>query len=116
MTTPQILQPIPPGDGSGGVLPSSFAIGDILYADSTSTLKSLADVAVGSVLVSGGVGAAPAWSATSASKFGSIAIGGATIGTDVLAIAGKQTNTLTTTQLRLAYDGSNYTDFTVGST
>lgn len=43
---------------------SPYVIGDILYASSTSAMSRLADVATGSVLVSGGVGAAPAWSAT----------------------------------------------------
>ena len=42
---------------------SPYAVGDLLYASSTSALSKLADVAVGQVLVSGGVDAAPAWSA-----------------------------------------------------
>jgi hypothetical protein len=41
-----------------------YVVGDLIYANSTSTLAKLAGVAVGSVLVSGGSGAAPAWSAT----------------------------------------------------
>lgn len=44
-------------------MPATFVVGDILYASSTSLLSRLADVDLGSVLVSGGVGAAPAWSA-----------------------------------------------------
>lgn len=40
----------------------TYAIGDLLYASSASLLSRLAAVAVGSILVSGGVGAAPAWS------------------------------------------------------
>lgn len=47
----------------GNALPSSFVIGDLLYASSTTALARLADVATGQVLVSGGVGVAPAWSA-----------------------------------------------------
>ena len=42
---------------------ASQAVGDLLYADSGSTFARLADVAAGSVLASGGVGAAPAWTA-----------------------------------------------------
>lgn len=42
---------------------ASQAVGDILYADTTSTFARLADVAAGSVLASGGVSAAPAWTA-----------------------------------------------------
>jgi len=48
----------------GGTGQSSYAVGDLLYASTTSALSKLADVAVGQVLVSGGVGVAPAWSAS----------------------------------------------------
>lgn len=44
--------------------PSSYAVGDLLYASATNTLAKLADVATGSVLTSGGIGVAPAWSST----------------------------------------------------
>src|SRR5690242_20304953 len=43
--------------------PTTFAVGDLLYANTTTTVTGLADVAVGQVLVSGGVGVAPAYSA-----------------------------------------------------
>ena len=46
----------------GGTGQSSYAVGDLLYASAANALSKLADVAVGQVLVSGGVGAAPAWS------------------------------------------------------
>ena len=49
---------------NGGTGQSSYTIGDLLYASSSTALSKLADVATGSVLVSGGVGAAPAYSAT----------------------------------------------------
>lgn len=49
---------------SGGTGQSSFAIGDLLYSDTTTTLAKLADVATGSVLISGGVGVAPSYSAS----------------------------------------------------
>lgn len=45
----------------GGTGQSSYAVGDLLYADTTTSLAKLADVATGNVLLSGGVGAAPAW-------------------------------------------------------
>lgn len=41
---------------------SPYVVGDLLYASSTSALSKLADVAVGQVIVSGGIGVAPAWS------------------------------------------------------
>lgn len=43
--------------------PASFTAGDLLYADTSTSVSGIADVAVGQVLVSGGVGAAPAYSA-----------------------------------------------------
>ena len=49
---------------NGGTGQSTYTVGDLLYASSTSALSRLADVATGSVLVSGGVGVAPAYSAT----------------------------------------------------
>lgn len=48
----------------GGTGLTSYTIGDILYASTTTALAKLAGVATGSVLVSGGVGAAPAWSSS----------------------------------------------------
>lgn len=47
---------------NGGTGFASYTIGDLLYASSSSALSKLADVAVGSYLRSGGVGAAPLWS------------------------------------------------------
>jgi len=55
---------VPGAVAQGGTGLSSYTIGDLLYASGTTTLAKLADVAVGRVLVSGGVGVAPAWSAT----------------------------------------------------
>ena len=49
---------------NGGTGQSSYTIGDLLYASSSTALSKLADVATGSVLVSGGVGAAPSYSSS----------------------------------------------------
>ena len=49
---------------NGGTGQSSYAVGDLLYASTTTALSRLADVATGSILVSGGVSTAPAWSAS----------------------------------------------------
>lgn len=46
---------------SGGTGQSSYAVGDLLYADTTTSLAKLAAVAEGSVLRSKGTGTAPAW-------------------------------------------------------
>jgi hypothetical protein len=45
----------------GGTGLTSYTIGDLLYASGSTTIGKLADVAVGNVLLSGGVGAAPTW-------------------------------------------------------
>lgn len=45
----------------GGTGQSVYAVGDLLYADTTTTLARLADIATTNVLLSGGVGTAPAW-------------------------------------------------------
>lgn len=45
----------------GGTGQTSYAVGDILYANTTSTLAKLADVATGNVLLAGGISTAPSW-------------------------------------------------------
>jgi len=50
---------LPASNGGTGL--STYAVGDLLYASGTTTLSRLADVATGNVLLSGGVGVAPAW-------------------------------------------------------
>ena len=45
----------------GGTGQSSYAVGDLLYASSTTALSKLADVATGNVLLSGGVSTAPSY-------------------------------------------------------
>jgi hypothetical protein len=46
---------------SGGTGQSSYAVGDLLYASTTTDLSKLADVATGNALISGGVGVAPSY-------------------------------------------------------
>ena len=53
---------VPVANGGTGL--TSYTVGDLIYASASTTLSKLADVATGSVLVSGGVGVAPAWSAS----------------------------------------------------
>jgi hypothetical protein len=45
----------------GGTGQSSYAVGDLLFANTVASLARLADVATGSALISGGVGVAPSW-------------------------------------------------------
>lgn len=50
---------VQPGFGGTGI--ASYTVGDLLYASGATTLSKLADVGTGNVLLSGGVGVAPAW-------------------------------------------------------
>jgi hypothetical protein len=49
------------GATQGGTGQSSYAVGDLLYANTTTSLARLADVATGNALISGGIGADPSW-------------------------------------------------------
>lgn len=51
---------------STATFPGTATAGDLLYASGANAWGNLADVATGSVLISGGVGAAPSWSTTAA--------------------------------------------------
>jgi hypothetical protein len=46
---------------SGGTGQSSYAVGDLLFASTTTALSKLADVATGNAVISGGVGVAPSY-------------------------------------------------------
>jgi hypothetical protein len=77
------------GATQGGTDNSSYAVGDILYADTTTSLAKLADVATGNVLISGGVSTAPAW--------GKVALASAVSGTLPVANGGTGVTTSTGT-------------------
>lgn len=53
---------------AGGTGFGTYVVGDLLYANTTTTLARLADVATGNVLLSGGIGVAPAWGKVSLSS------------------------------------------------
>ena len=46
---------------AGGTGQTSYTVGDILYANTTTSLAKLPDIATGNALISGGVGVAPSW-------------------------------------------------------
>jgi hypothetical protein len=82
-------------------------VGDILYADTTTTLAKLADVAVGNALISGGVAAAPSWGK----------IGAATHISGTLPIANGGTNsTATATAGGISYGTGTAFAFTAAGT
>ena len=77
---------------AGGTGQTSYAVGDLLYASTTTALSKLADVATGNALISGGVGVAPSW--------GKIALTTHVSGT--LPVANGGTGTTSTTFVNLA--------------
>jgi hypothetical protein len=77
--------------GYGGTGLTSYAVGDLVYADTTTSLAKLADVATGNALISGGVGSAPSWGK----------IGLATHVSGTLPIANGGTGTTSTTFVNL---------------
>jgi hypothetical protein len=92
---------------NGGTGFSSYAVGDLLYANTTTTLAKLPDVATGNALISGGVGAAPAWGK----------IGLTTHVSGVLPIANGGTNgTATPTAGAVAYGTGTAYAFTLAGT
>jgi hypothetical protein len=68
---------------NGGTGYASYAVGDLLYADTTTTFAKLADVATGNALISGGVTTAPAWGKIGLTTHVSGTLGGTNGGTGV---------------------------------
>lgn len=80
-TTISLINPVAVTLGGTGF--NLYAIGDILYADTTTSLARLADVATGNALLSGGAGVAPAWGkvSLSAAVTGNLPVGNLNSGT-----------------------------------
>jgi len=76
---------------NGGTGQSSYAVGDLLYASTTSALSKLADVATGNALISGGVTTAPSWGKIGLTTHvsGTLAVGNG--GTGLTAVGGDGT-------------------------
>jgi hypothetical protein len=98
----------------GGTGQTIYAIGDILFASTTTALSRLADVAIGNALISGGVGVAP--------SYGKIGLTTHVSGTLPVANGGTGLATLTANRIpygngtsafqssaNLTYDGSIFT-------
>lgn len=73
-----VTTPLPAANGGTGQ--TGYTVGDLLYASGASALSKLADAATGSVLVSGGVGVAPAWSNHPTLTIVNVPVGGLKIG------------------------------------
>ncbi len=113
-------------NGSGGLSWAAVSLSGYLKADGTASgataLSKLADVATGQVLVSGGVGVAPAWSAsptiTTLNLTGTGALtstlGNATFTTSLTAASGDEVGLLLQTTVNKV--GGNYTAFKINAT
>jgi hypothetical protein len=82
---------------NGGTGQSTYAVGDLLYASTTSALTRLPASTSGTVLTSNGAGAAPSWQAAAGG-------GGAVTNTDVTTATYNVTNT--TSGIYYTYNGS----------
>ena len=80
----------------GGTDQSSYSIGDILYADTTTSLARLADVATGNALISGGLNVAPSWGKLALASAVSGTLGVANGGTGVTTSTGSGNVVLST--------------------
>ena len=91
----------------GGTGLTSYAVGDILYADTTTSLARLADVAVGNALISGGIAAAP--------TYGKIGLATHVSGTLPVASGGTGQSSLTANNVILG-DGTSAVQFVAPGT
>lgn len=75
---------------NGGTGLAAYAVGDLLAADTTTTLSRVADVATGNALISGGVGALPSYGKIGLTTHisGTLAVGNGGTGVATLAING----------------------------
>lgn len=100
------------GPTYGGTGFTSYAVGDLVYADTTTSLAKLADVAVGNALISGGVGAAPSWGkiglATHVSGTLPVANGGTNLtGFTANGVVYASSASALTTGTSITFDGTN---------
>lgn len=99
----------------GGTGQTIYAIGDILTADTTTSLSKIADVATGNALISGGVGVIPAWGKVGLTTHISGTLPTANGGTNLTAFTSggamyaTSTSVLTTGTLPISAGGTNQT-------
>jgi hypothetical protein len=98
----------------GGTGQTSYVVGDLLFANTTTTLSKLADIATGNALISGGVGVAPSYGkiglTTHVSGILPVANGGTGLATlTVNRIPYGNGTTAYQSSANLTYDGSVFT-------
>ena len=104
----------------GGTGQSSYAVGDILYASTTTALSKLADVATGNALISGGVGAAPSYGKIGLTTHVSGTLPTANGGTNLTsftsggAVYATSTSVLTTGTLPATAGGTGQASYAIG--
>ncbi len=91
----------PYGVSQGAIGLQSYAVGDLLYADTTTSLARLADIATTNVLLSGGVGVAPSW--------GKVALGSAVSGLLTCSNGGTNSSAAATNGQLLIGNGTCFT-------
>jgi hypothetical protein len=98
---------------AGGTGQTSYAVGDLLYANTTTTIAKLADVATGNALISGGVGVAPSYGKIGLTTHVSGTLPTANGGTNLTSftangvVYASSTSALTTGSA-LVFDGTNF--------
>lgn len=90
---------------NGGTGFNTYVVGDILFANTTSTLARLADVATGNALISGGIGVAP--------SYGKIGLTTHVSGILPIANGGTATSTVPANNQFLVGNGTGYTVRTI---
>ena len=104
----------------GGTGFGSYAVGDLLYANTTTTLAKLADVATGNALISGGVGVAPSWGKIGLTTHVSGTLPTANGGTNLTSFTANgvmyaSSASALTTGSSLTFDGTNFSVSTSGN-
>ena len=105
---------------SGGTGQSSYAVGDLLYASTTTALSKLADVATGNALISGGVSTAPSWGKIGLTTHVSGTLPVANGGTNLTSYTANgvvyaSSSSVLTTSSSFTFDGTNFSISTSGN-
>jgi hypothetical protein len=105
---------------SGGTGQSSYAVGDLVYASTTTALSKLSDVATGNALISGGINTAPSYGKIGLTTHisGTLATGnggtGLTAFTSGGAVYASSTSALTTGTLPATAGGTGFASYAIG--
>jgi len=105
---------------AGGTGQTSYAVGDLLYANTTTTLAKLADVATGNALISGGVSTAPSWGKIGLTTHVSGTLPTANGGTNLTSFTANgilyaSSTSALATGAALTFDGTNFATTGTGS-